>query len=352
MGNLTWAPPLGVVIPLAATLAALLFGLALIAFTADSVTGALASFWEGATGSSYSVGETVNRASVFILVGAGFILANRANLTNVGGEGQIAVGGIAACAVALYGGVAGLPLGLAVLLPLLAGALAGGVWGGVAGVMKVRKGTNEVISTLLLSFIGVLLVYWSVQSENLLRQPMTSSATLPESLEIPSATALPLLLQDPTSPLHLGIAIAGAAIVAVGVVLSKSVFGVQLRAVGLNEIASRRAGIAYGKVVFAALAISGALGGLAGAIMIQGSQYYLKAGFSSGYGFDGLVVGLLSRGSWAGVVAAAALFGVMRSGGIAMEIGAGVPAATTQIIQGLIVIAVAGSAYLVERRDG
>jgi simple sugar transport system permease protein len=102
-------------------------------------------------------------------------------------------------------------------------------------------------------------------------------------------------------------------------------------------------------IIVSALFVSGALGGLAGAMMIQGSQYYLKAGFSSGYGWDGLVVGLLSRGSAFGVIAAALLFGVMRSGGIAMEIGAGVPAATTQIIQGLIVVFVAGSVVLIER---
>ena len=101
-----------------------------------------------------------------------------------------------------------------------------------------------------------------------------------------------------------------------------------------------------------ALAIAGAFGGLAGAIMLQGEQYYLKAGFSSGYGFDGLVVGLLSRGSTLGVLAGALFFGFLRSGGISMEIMAGVPAALTLVIQGLIVIAVAGSVILVEKLEG
>jgi simple sugar transport system permease protein len=97
--------------------------------------------------------------------------------------------------------------------------------------------------------------------------------------------------------------------------------------------------------------VAGGLGGLAGAIMIQGEQYILKSGFTSGYGFDGLVVGLLARGSALGVVAGALLFGFLRSGGLSMEISAGVPAAVVMIIQGLIVIAIAGSAILTERES-
>src|SRR4030095_1238416 len=111
-----------------------------------------------------------------------------ANLTNVGGEGQIAVGGIVSTALCLYGGAASLPGPLAWLAPLLAASIAGGVWGSLAGFLKVRIGTNEVISTLLLSFIAVWALYGCVQSTHLLRQPMTNSATLPESLEITGRT--------------------------------------------------------------------------------------------------------------------------------------------------------------------
>jgi general nucleoside transport system permease protein len=341
--------PIGVIVPIAATLAALGVGLILIGMTApSSILHALTAFWTGATGSSYAIGETINRASVFILVGSGFVLANRANLTNVGGEGQIAVGGTAAVAVALYGGIDEWGFGLPVAIPMVAGALVGGLWGGIAGLLKVKMGTNEVISTLLLTFIGVLVVYAAVQSEFLLRQPV-SAGTLPESVEIPAQTQLPLLGSDPTSPMHVGIAIAVLLAVFVRMVLSKGLFGFQLKAVGANPNAARRAGMRVDSIVVSALFLSGAMGGLAGAIMIQGSQFYLTAGFSSGYGFAGLIVGLLSRGSAAGVVAAALLFGVMRSGGIAMEIGSGVPAATMLIIQGLIVIFVAGSMILVQQ---
>jgi general nucleoside transport system permease protein len=341
--------PVTIVIPMVATAAGLLIGIGLVAATGASVREAVVAFWDGMAGSTFAVGASINRAVALTLVGLGFIFANRANLTNVGAEGQLAVGGIAATALALSG-AEHLPLGLAVIVPLVGGALAGALWGGIAGGLRVRRGTNEVISTLLLTFIALLIVYGSVQSEKLLRQPMTSAATLPESLEIPARTKLPTLLADPSSPLHVGVVLAALATLAVGLGLAKTAFGVRLRAVGLNELAARRAGIRDGRLVWIALSMAGALGGLAGAIMLQGELYILKAGFTSGYGFDGLVVGLLARGSAAGVVAGALLFGFLRSGGLTMEISAGVPSAVIVVIQGLIVIAIAGSAILAPGR--
>jgi ABC-type uncharacterized transport system permease subunit len=342
--------PWGFLLPIAVTCAALAVGLGLIAATGASIPRTVSAFWIGAFGSSYAIGASLDRAVPLALVGLGFILAAKANLTNVGGEGQIAVGGILATATALHG-AADLPYGLAVAAPLLAGALAGGLWGGIAGMLKVRRGTNEVISTLLLSFIALDLVYWCVSTANLLRKPQTSASTQPESPEIPDPTKLPMLSSDPSSQLHIGIVIAAVAAVVVAVVLSKSAFGVRLRAIGLNPLAARRAGISQ-NLQLLALALSGALGGLAGATMIQGDQYVLKIGFSSNYGFDGVVVGLLARGSAVGVAAGALFFGFLRSGGMSMEMMARVPSAIVWICQGLIVIAIAGSsAWMDVRRN-
>jgi simple sugar transport system permease protein len=223
------------------------------------------------------------------------------------------------------------------------------LWGGVAAVLKVKSGTNEVISTLLLSFIGVWLLYWSVQSPSLLRKPMTSSATLPESLEIPEPTQLPLLTGDYSFPLHIGLPLMLILAIVVGVILSRTILGFRLRVVGLNPVAAHRAGISYARTVVFALSTAGAFGGLAGALMLLGEQYTLKDGFSSGYGFDGLVAGLLSRGSIPGVIAASLLFGFMRSGGINMEMVAAVPTALVAVIQGLIVITLAGAALFIEK---
>jgi len=169
---------------------------------------------------------------------------------------------------------------------------------------------------------------------------------------IADAAKLPSLTGNSESPLHIGLVICLLLAVATAIVLERSTFGLRLRAIGLNELAARRAGMPGGILLVVALAMAGAFGGLAGAIMLQGEQYYLKTGFSSGYGFDGLVVGLLSRGSTLGVLAGALFFGFLRSGGISMEIMAQVPAALTLVIQGLIVIAVAGSVILVEKLQG
>jgi general nucleoside transport system permease protein len=337
-----------VVVPVVATAVALGIGLGVIAATGASVPQTVSAFWLGAFGSNYAIGASLNRAVPFALVGLGFILAARANLTNVGGEGQIAVGGIFATAAALHGAGA-LPPFLAVAAPLLAGGLAGAIWGGLAGWLKVWRGTNEVISTLLLSFIAVNLVYWCVSSVSLLRKPQTSASTQPESLEIPDVTKLPLLTTDPSSQLHIGLALAAVMGVIVAIVLAKSAFGLRLRAIGLNPLAARRAGVSA-NLQLLALALAGALGGLAGAVMIQGDQYALKIGFSSNYGFDGIVVGLLARGSAAGVIAGALFFAFLRSGGMSMEMMARVPSAVVWLCQGLIVIAIAGSTAWIEAR--
>jgi simple sugar transport system permease protein len=339
-----------ILISLAAVLAAMLVGIALIFFMKVSVPDAIAAFIDGTVGSPYSIAASINRSIAFALVGIGFVIANRANLVNVGGEGQIAMGGVAAAAVALYGHVAGLPFGVAFVLPLIAATVAGALWGSIAAVLKIKAGTNEVISTLLLSFIAVWLLYWMVQSEHLLRKPMTTSATLPESLEIPDPTKLPLLSGDYSFPLHIGLPITIIIAVVAAIVLSKTVIGLQLRAVGLNAVAASRAGISYAHMVLISLAVAGALGGLAGGFMLLGEQYVLKDGFSSGYGFDGLVAGLLARGSVVGVIAAALLFGFLRSGGINMEMVAGVPTALVMVIQGLIVVTLAGASFFLDRR--
>jgi ABC-type uncharacterized transport system permease subunit len=337
-------------VSVAAVLVAGLFGMGLVVAMGASVPDALAAFADGAWGSPYAVAASINRTLALALVGIGFVIAQRANLTNVGGEGQIAVGGIAATAVSLYGGAATLPMPLSFLWPMLAAVLAGGLWGGIAGVLKAKAGTNEVISTLLLSFIAVWMVYGAVQSEALLRQPMTNTATLPESQEIPDATKLPLLSAEADTPLNVGLPIALLLAAVVAVALDKTVWGLRLRAIGLNAVAARRAGLRIAPTIVLVLFLAGAFGGLAGAFMLQGDQGSLKARFSSGYGFDGLVVGLLARGSIPGVIAAALLFGFLRSGGISMEMQAGVPSALVLVIQGVIILLLAGAAFWIDRR--
>ena len=146
--------------------------------------------------------------------------------------------------------------------------------------------------------------------------------------------------QPPAVPIEIGV-IAGAALILIALLATFLLGG------------SARAMAAIGGSVLAigALCAAGAFGGLAGAFMLQGEQYTLKAGFSSGYGFDGLVVGLLARGSASGVVAGSLLFGFLRSGGINMEMVAQVPTALVVVIQGLIIVTLAGAAIGIQRME-
>jgi ABC-type uncharacterized transport system permease subunit len=336
-------------LPVAALLVALSLALVLIVATGVPLERALPAFWEGIAGSDYALTASIHRGVPLALVGLGFIVAERANLTNVGGEGQIAVGGMTSAAAALYWGAGALPSPLSFVYPLLCGAAAGALWAAIAGVLKARRGSNEVITTLLLTFIALQLVYGAVQSEALLRQPVTDSSTLPESLPIPTATELPRFVKGASLALHWGLAVEVLAAALVLAFLSYGAVGLRLRAVGQNELAARRAGLPVERLLVGALAASGALGGLAGAIMIQGDQRYLTSGFSSGFGFDGLVVGLLARGSVPAALGFALLFGCLRSGGMAMEMSAQVPSAVVVVCQGLIVVATATGSALARR---
>jgi simple sugar transport system permease protein len=180
---------------------------------------------------------------------------------------------------------------------------------------------------------------------------MTSGATLPESLEIPDVTKLPAIFMASGMNLNIGLPVALVLAVASAVMLARTRFGLSLRAAGLNAVAAKRAGLPITSSLVGALAIAGAFSGLAGALMLQGDQYSLKAGFSSGYGFDGLVVGLLARGSITGVFAAALMFGFLRSGGINMEMVAQVPSALVLIVQGIVTIALAGGAMWLDKGE-
>ena len=147
---------------------------------------------QGTFGSPFAVGTSLNNAAIIMFIAAGFTVAYRAGLVNVGGEGQICLGGIAATAV----GVTipdSIPLFVGVTLALVAAVVAGACWAAIAAWLYVRRGTSEIITTLLLNFVGLALVVLMVQEPSLLRQPMTSSETLPQSESLSEASHLPLL---------------------------------------------------------------------------------------------------------------------------------------------------------------
>ncbi|MEU6840336.1 ABC transporter permease [Streptomyces sp. NPDC046716] len=320
--------------------------LLVVAAGADPAT-AWAALDEGMFGSPYAIGSSLNSAAVLALIATGFTVAHRAGLVNVGGEGQLCAGGTAAAATGLALPAA-VPGAIGVPLVLLAGFLGGAAWAGIAAWLKVRRGTSEVITTLLLNFIGLGLVSVSVHEAALLRQPVTSSETLPQSAPLPAGAQLPLI-GGAESPATAVVIIAAVLALGVGAALRHTATGVRLRAVGHSPAASARLGLPVARLEGGSLAFAGGLAGLAGAALIATAPYVLAENFSSGYGFSGLVVGLLARGSLTAVAAASLLFGFLTSGGINLQLAAQVPAQTVQIVQSLLVLFIAAAMLITHR---
>ncbi|WP_327658809.1 MULTISPECIES: ABC transporter permease [unclassified Streptomyces] len=325
-------------------------GLVLVVGAGADPAVAWAALNEGMFGSAYAVGSSLNSAAVLALIATGFTVAHRAGLVNVGGEGQLCAGGVAAAATGLAL-PAGTPGVLGVPLILAAGFLAGAGWAGIAAWFKVRRGTSEVITTLLLNFVGIGMVAVAVHEEALLRQPVTSSETLPQSAPLPAGAQLPLI-GGVESPATAVVVIAAVLAVATGVVLRHTAVGLRLTAVGHSPAASARLGLPVGRLEGGGLAFAGGLAGVAGASLVATAPYVLAEHFSSGYGFSGLVVGLLARGSFTAVAAASLLFGFLTSGGINLQLAAQVPASTVQIVQSVLVLFVAAAMLITHRRPG
>lgn len=314
--------------------------IALAVLAGTSPVAAGSALVQGMFGTSYDIGSALNGAAVLALVGGGYLLAARAGLINVGGEGQIAVGGLLAAAVALHP-AANLPAAIAVPLVVLTGAVGGAAWAGIAIALRLWRGTNEVLSTLLLNFIGISLVSLAVHANWLLRQPVTSAATLPQSLPLPPPTRLPLL--QPDGPATIAAVVAVVVLIFIGWTVRVGWLGLAWRAVASSERAATRMGLRVDALRARAFLSSGALGGIAGAMLVATSPFILQDGFTSGYGFEGLVIGLLAGRSAVGLGIGALAFGLLDSSGLSLQVQAGIPATAVQVLEATVVLAVAGT---------
>jgi simple sugar transport system permease protein len=322
-------------------LAAIGAALALAEGAGASPGATLGAFTDGVA-APHSLGAALNGSSVIILVGAGFIVAHRVGLVNVGGEGQICLGAIAATAVGLALPGALTPwLGVPVLL--LAAAGGGALWAGIAALLVVTRGANEVICTLLLNFVALAFLVLCVHEDWLLRQHRTSAETLPQSAPLPPSVHVPLLGME-HSPATLGIVIALVVAAAVSFTLTRTALGIRLEAVGLSRPAALRLGVRAQRLRAGALVAAGALSGTAGGLLVAAAPFVLVDGISSGYGFTGLVAGLLARRSLLAMVVVSTSLALLTAGGISVQLFAGVPASVTQIAQALLVLFVAASA--------
>lgn len=290
----------------------------------------------GAFGSRDNFIVTIIKSTPLIIAGLGVALAFRGGLFNIGVEGQLFIGSIAAVIV---GTNIDLPKIINVPLILVSGAIAGALLAALSGYLKARFGAHEVITTIMMNFIVLRIITWAIGANGPLRKP---SSVVPETRSLLESARLPILIPD--TYLHMGIIIALLLAVVVYFFLFRTVWGVEIRTVGKNMYAAKYVGINVNRNIIFTMAISGGLAGLAGAIQVMGiPPYNFTTGFNVGYGFDSLAVAVLGSIHPVGVVFSAFLFGAMDAGSRLMQLRAKVPIDIITLLQGLILMFVAAN---------
>ena len=320
-------------VPVLAALAIAALALwALLAVGGHDPARALGALWRGSFGTGYALlSTTLVRATPLILAGLAVALAFRAGILNIGAEGQLLAGAAAAAAI---GVTAAGTLGAATLpVMIVSGAAAGALVASIAALLRRRFGVLEVISTLMLNFVALHLVSFLVRGP--LQEP---TRIYPQTITLPAAARLPLLLEG--SRVHLGLAIAVVLAVALWWALRATAAGFRLRAVGANPDAAATAGVNVARVATRAFLASGALAGLAGAAELSGVTYALYENISPGYGYTAIAVALLARLHPLAVVPVGLLFGGLEAGASAMQRDAGVPAQLVSVVEALLILLV------------
>ena len=286
-------------------------------------------FLAGIFGSKYQIGEVFVKATPLILAGLGCSIGFKCGFINLGAEGQLYIGALAATTAAIFG--AGLPRPLLLLLMIGAAFFAGGIWSLVPGVMKAKFGLSEVIMCLMFNYIAIQLNALSIRTW--LKDP---GYPFPMSAAFSENAQLPLLMSR--TRLHAGILLALLAAVFVWLFLWKSARGFQIRACGTNPRASHCVGINVNANLILSALISGGLAGLAGFVEVSGVQHKLMDGISSNYGYMAVMVALLGRNHPVGVVVAGILLAMLDIGSLAIQRQVQVPSSLSQVILGVIIV--------------
>ena len=268
---------------------------------------------KGAFGSSCDLGMTLFYSTPLIFTGLSVAVAFQAGLFNIGAEGQLTLGALAAAAVGAVW--PGLWSPLAPVLAGLAALAAGTVWGAIPGWLRARRGSHEVINTIMLNFIAAGLA--SYVALYVLKNPDSQN---PETRPIGAGYCLPQFGVFEPAPVSAALPLALLAAALVGMLMWRTVLGFEIRAVGQSESAARAAGIDVGRIRIIAMSLAGGLAGLVGVGEVLGNAGKFRVGFSPEYGFMGIAVALLGRNQPAGVVAAALLFGALHQGTAAFDL--------------------------------
>lgn len=322
---------------LLSVIAALCFaGIALKLFGVSPVR-AYAAMFRGALGSWYGIGEVVVKAIPLVIAGVAVALAFRMKIWNIGAEGQIYMGALAATAAVRFLSSGNQFVMLSTMI--VAAFFAGGMWGYLAGFLKARWNVNEIITTLMLNYVAIHLVEYFIYGP--WRDP--SSLGFPMTAPFPASARLPQFFD---SRVHLGIFAAIFLILVFRLVIRWTRWGFEIRALGDNPKAALYAGINYARNILLLMFLSGAVAGVAGMLEISGLQGRLQYGFSPGYGYTAIIVAWLARLNPWGILIVSFFLGVLLVGGDTLQIVMRLPVASVQVIQGFILFAVLASEFV------
>ena len=320
-------------VPLLSILLAFLIGGIIMAALGADPFAAVKFLFQGAFGSRANIGTTLNKATPLMFTALCACFAYKCGVFNLGGEGQFLMGSIAAFLTAYFSGLTGFA---GILLALLAGTLAGGIWGMIPGVLKITRGQNEMIISIMLNYVATLFM-------GVIYTSWIRDASVPQTPAIADEVHLPRIITG--MRFTWGFVIA----VAVGLILYYVLFwtsaGFRLRAVGCNLTASRFNGIPVKRFMLASFIVSGAIAGLGGGAELLGTQFRLINGYGAGYGFDGVAMALIGQLHPIATMVVALFFAVLRVGSTTMQAATGVPTSVSDIIQALVIVfSVAGMA--------
>lgn len=318
-----------------ALLAALCVGAVVIALNGDSPAAAYGALFKGSFSSMRYLASTLSSATPLIFTGLGVAVAFKAGMANIGAEGQLYIGGMAAAIVGIY-----VPAPSIVLIPLalLAAFVVGGLYGAIPAALKVHTNTNEVVTTLMLNYVAKLFTSY------LVNYPLKAEgAPLGMTENIQEAARLPVLYAG--TRFNIGFLIAVAAAILVALMFKHTVLGYEMRIQGENKVFGRYVGINADRRLTQGMFLGGGLAGLGGAVLVLGIQYNFVQDISPGYGFDGLTIALMAAFNAYAVVPISILFGALRAGGITMELNTSVPSELSKVIQAVVILFMAAQAY-------
>jgi ABC-type uncharacterized transport system permease subunit len=332
-------------VPILAMLAAFIVGAIFLLLLNVNPFTAYAAMIEGAFGSTYSITQSLVKATPLLLVALGICIAFRASVINVGGEGQIILGALMATWFSLQ--FRTWPGWLLLPATIIMSFMAGAAWGFIPGILKARLRVNEILTTIMMNFIALQLMNLLLRGPMMDPSGVQAGTFLAQSERLPPQVWLARLI--PQTQLHTGFILAVLLAFVVYIFLWRTTIGYRIRAVGLNPHAARYAGIPVPFNQALSLTLAGGFAGLAGVVEVLGVHHRLLEGITSGYGFTGIVAALFVGLHPLGAIPASYLFGSLLVGADKMQRAVQVPSALVDTIMGLVVMFVVGSAWLSRR---